>query len=355
MAPSTPSARATDLPVYLVRGDDPVLSGDAVRQLVSDLVGDDDPAFAVEDLAGDDYEVAAVVEAAQTPPFFGTRRVVIARSIGRFSAQDLAPLISYLADPLPTSAVVLVGGGGQIARGLLDAVKKAGHVVDAGAPSTGKARQSWLTGQLKAAPVKLDARATDLLASHLGEDVGRLPALLELLAAAYGEGAQVGEDDIGPFLGEAGGVAPWELTDAIDRGDTAAALENLHRLLGNGRHPLVVLASLHNHYTRILRLEGSGAADEKAAAEMLGITGSTFPARKALSQARRMGHDAVARAITLLADADLALKGAIEWPDGLVLEVLVARLSRLGPRTSGTRSGSSTGASRSRSRSPRGS
>jgi DNA polymerase-3 subunit delta len=328
-----------------------------VRQLVGELVGDDDPAFAVEDLAGDDYEVAAIVEAAQTPPFFGDRRVVVARTVGRFSAQDTAPLVSYLADPLPTTALVLVGGGGQIARGLLDAVKKAGHVVDAGAPSGGKARQSWLAGQLKAAPVSLDPAASALLTAHLGEDVGRLPALLELLTAAHGEGSKVGEEELLPFLGEAGGVAPWDLTDAIDRGDTVAALENLHRLLANGRHSLVILASLHNHYTRILRLEGSGAADEKAAAEMLGLTGSTFPARKALSQARRLGHDAVARAISLLAEADLALKGAIEWPDGLVLEVLVARLSRLGPRgaprSSGTRSGSSPGASRSRSRSPR--
>jgi DNA polymerase-3 subunit delta len=351
------TATRTDLPAYLVRGDDPVLTGDAVRQLVADLVGDDDPAFAVEDLSGDDYEVAAVVEAAQTPPFFGSRRVVVARSIGRFSAQDVAPLLAYLGDPLPTTALVLVGGGGQIARGLLDAVKKAGHVVDAGAPSGGKARQSWLAGQLKAAPVNLDGAATALLTTHLGEDIGRLPALLELLTAAYGEGGRVSEDELVPFLGAAGGVAPWDLTDAIDRGDTGAALENLHRLLGNGRHPLVILASLHNHYTRILRLEGSGAADEKAAAEMLGIgSGSTFPARKALSQARRLGHDATARAISLLADADLALKGAIEWPEGLVLEVLVARLSRLGgPTRSGTRSGSSAAASRSRSRSPRGS
>ena len=351
-------AISTDLPVYLVRGDDPVLTGDAVRQLVADLVGDDDPAFAVEELAGDDYDVAAVAEAAQTPPFFGSRRVVVARSVGRFSAQDAAPLVAYLADPLPTTALVLVGGGGQIARGLLDAVKKTGHVVDAGAPSGGKARQSWITAQLKAAPVTLDAAGAELVATHLGEDLGRLPRLLELLTAAYGEGARLGEPEVAPFLGEAGGVAPWDLTDAIDRGDTVAALENLHRLLGAGRHPLVILASLHNHYARILRLEGSGAADEKAAAEMLGITGSTFPARKALSQARRLGHDAVARAIALLADADLALKGAIEWPEGLVLEVLVARLSRLAGRrttTTGTRSGSSTGASRSPRRSPRGS
>jgi DNA polymerase-3 subunit delta len=283
---------------------------------------------------------------------------VVARSVGRFSAQDVAPLVDYLSDPLPTNALVLVGGGGQIARGLLDAVKKTGHVVDAGAPSGGKGRQSWFAAQLKAAPVDLDAGAAALLTTHLGEDVGRLPALLELLTAAYGDGGKVSEQELRPFLGEAGGVAPWDLTDAIDRGDTVAALENLHRLLGSGRHPLVILASLHNHYTRILRLEGSGAADEKAAAEMLGITGgSTFPARKALSQARRLGHEPVARAVTLLADADLALKGAIEWPDGLVLEVLVARLSRLGPRaaprSSGTRSGSSAAASRSRGRSPR--
>src|SRR5438270_198908 len=203
----------------------------------------------------------------------------------------------------------------------------------------------------------LAADAAAALADHLGEDMGRLSSLLEMLAAAYGEGTKVDAEQLRPFLGEAGGVAPWELTDAIDRGETAAALENLHRLLGAGRHPLVILASLHNHYTRILRLEGAGAADEKAAAAMLGITGSTFPARKALSQARRLGHDAVARAVTLLADADLALKGSIEWPEALVLEVLVARLSRPGGRPAtktGTRAGSSTGVSRSPRRSPRG-
>jgi len=331
-----PTKTPTNLPVYLVKGDDPTLTADAVRSLVTDLVGDDDPAFAVEDLSGDDYEVAAIVEAAQTPPFFGGRRVVVARGIGRFSAQDVASLVGYLADPLDTSAVVLVGGGGQTARGLLDAVKKSGHVVDAGTPS-GKGRQSWIASQIKSSPVNLDAEATALLVEHLGEDVGRLPGLLELLTAAYGDGARVSVDDLEPFMGDAGGVAPWDLTDAIDRGDTSLALENLHRLLGAGRHSLVVLASLHNHYARILRLDGAHAADEKAAAEMLGLTGSTFPARKALSQVRKIGHDGITRAITLLADADLALKGAVEWPDPLVLEVLVARLSRLGPRAGARR------------------
>ena len=325
------------LPAYLVKGDDPVVTGDAVRALVRELVGDGDTALAVEELVGEDYDVAAIVEAAQTPPFLDDRRVVVARDIGRFSTQDVAPLVTYLHDPLSTTALVLVAGGGQMSKSLLDAVKKVGHVVDAGVPG-GKTRQNWLTSRLRAAPVELDADAASLVAAHLGEDVGRLGNLLEILVAAHGEGARLGPDDVAPFLGEAGGVAPWELTDAIDRGDTAAALEHLHRQLGGGgRHPLVVMASLHNHYARMLRLEGAELADEKAAAAALGLTGSTFPAKKALSQVRRIGHEGVTRAIVLLSDADLALKGTIEWPPELVLEVLVARLSRLTPRARAAR------------------
>ena len=63
----------------------------------------------------------------------------------------------------------------------------------------------------------------------------------------------------------------------------------------------------------------------------MGLTGSTYPAKKALLQARRLGSDGIGRAVTLLADADVALKGAVEWPSDMVLEVLVARLSRLAP------------------------
>ena len=51
-----------------------------------------------------------------------------------------------------------------------------------------------------------------------------------------------------------------------------------------------------------------------------------------LTQTKRLGSDKIATAIGLLADADLALRGAIAWPPDLVMEVLVARLARLGRR-----------------------
>jgi DNA polymerase-3 subunit delta len=93
---------------------------------------------------------------------------------------------------------------------------------------------------------------------------------------------------------------------------------------------MVVLASLHNHVQRMLALDGAEVRTDKDAAALLGMRGSTYPAKKALDQARRLGSAKVGQAVGLLAAADVDLRGARDWPDELVLEVLVARLANLG-------------------------
>jgi DNA polymerase-3 subunit delta len=166
-----------------------------------------------------------------------------------------------------------------------------------------------------------------------------------MLASVYGEGVKLSADDVLPYLGVEGSVRPFDLTDAIDRGDVPGALDNLHRLLdGGGWHPLQVMATLGNHYGRMLALDGSGAGDERAAAELLGMKGSTYPARKALDGARKLGTDRLREFTALLAQADLDLRGAKAWPPELVVEVLVARLA--GRTPSGRRSGAGAGRGR---------
>ena len=72
---------------------------------------------------------------------------------------------------------------------------------------------------------------------------------------------------------------------------------------------------------------------EKDAAVALGVRGSTFPARKAMEQGRRLGHDKLAQAVALLARADRDLRGERAYPrevaDELVMELLIARLTNL--------------------------
>ncbi|MDQ1403599.1 MAG: polymerase subunit delta [Actinomycetota bacterium] len=337
----------TELPVvpaYLIKGDDPSLAADAVREVVGFAVGDDDPNLAVEDLGADgENGPSAAVEACLTPSMLAARRVVVLRDVGRFRTDEVEPLLAYLGEPSADAVIVLVAGGGQTPPKLLNAVKKVGHVVDASVPSSAKARTSWLVDKLKDAPVTLDAAAGKLIGDHLGEDVGRLSSLLDALATTYGPDAKVGTAEVEPFLGEAGGVAPWDLTDAIDRGETEAALILLHRMTGAGeRHPLVIMATLHRHFQAMLRLDGSGVSSESQAASMLGM--APYPAKKALTQARRLGSDGIGQAIVLLAQCDLDLRGASESPDDLILEVLVARLCRLA--RAGSRPSARSGARR---------
>ncbi len=319
-------------PVVLVRGDDPSLRSADVRHVIHIAAGGEDLSLGLDDFAADDYSLGAVVDAAQTPPMFTTKRVVVAREIGRFVADDIEPMLNYLSGPCPTTTLILVAGGGQINRKLLEAVKKVGDLRETGVP-TGKARQAWLAEHLAAGPVRLDARATNRLAEHLGDDLSRIDGILNVLSAVHGVGSRIGADELEPFLGAAGSGAPWDLTDAIDRGDISTALSQLARNLGAGeRHPLQVMSSLQVHFGRMLRLDGSGVRDENQAAAALGMTGSTFPAKKALNQARKLGSENIRRAITLLAAADMDLRGVRDLPGETVMELLVARLARLGVR-----------------------
>ncbi len=318
-----------DRVAWLVDGDDPTLVSEAVRGLVGELVGDAERSLALEDFSGDDLELASVADACQTAPLLADRRVVVVRDVGRYSTEELAPLLSYLESPVPTTSLVLAAGGGRLSPKLLAAVRAHGHVRST---AVGRDTRAWVHERLARSRLRVDAEAERRIEAHLGSDLSRLPGVVELLRSAYGESARLGVEEVTPYLGEAGGVAPWDLTDAVDAGATARALEALHRLLGAGeRHPLVVLAVLHRHFTAMLRVDSPAVTNEAAAAAALCIPEgrSTFPAKKALGSLRRYRSAGVARAVGLLADAELDLKGATDLSGEGVLEVLVARLCYL--------------------------
>lgn len=334
-------------PVHLVKGGDAVLLSEGVASLVKELVGDGDRSLMVEELtvdqhAGPDdkgYDIAALVDASQTPPFLTERRVVVVRHAGVFSTKEsVAPLVAYLEDPLPTTSLVLVWERDprpqrqtklpNIPKSLSDAVVGAGGVIVDTSPGSGKAQAAWIDERLADSHLRFDPAARRLIADHVGSEPSRVAGLLATLEGVYPEGAAVDRAAVEPFLGEAGDVAPWDLTDAIDAGDVPKALAILHRMLGGGsRHPLQVMATLTNHYLRMIRLDDPSIVGDKAAADVLGIKGSTFPAKKALTGARRLGTRQLAEFGSLLAQADLDLHGAKAWPPELVVEVLVARLA----------------------------
>jgi DNA polymerase III subunit delta len=316
-------------PVYLVKGDDAALVAQAVRGLLDEVVGDGDHALIVEEIGGgvgEELSVGTVVDACLTPPFLVERRVIVVREAGRLLTADVPRLVEVVLDPLPSTVLILVGGGGTIPAPLVKAVTASGKVIDVTTSKAGD-RKAWLHDHLRAAPVKLEPRAADLLAGHVGEDLGRVEGLLGALSAAYGQGARVTADDLAPYLGEAGNVPRYELTGAIDKGEPGEALTVLHRMLeAGGLAPIQVLATLHLHFTNMLLLDGDDVSTDRDAATVLGT--APFVAKRALEQSRRLGSTKIAEAINLIAAADLDVRGASGMAADIVIEILVARLAR---------------------------
>jgi DNA polymerase-3 subunit delta len=171
----------------------------------------------------------------------------------------------------------------------------------------------------------------------LGEDQARLPGLIDTLVSAYGTSKKLTKQDVSVFLGDAGSVKPWDLTDAIDAGDSPIALEMLSRMVRSGDfHPLQVMAILHTHYVKLMRLDGP---EIHSPADVLTLIGgkSEFQGKKYLTQYRRIGSSGISQAVQLLARADVDLRGGKDLGEELTMEILVARLSRLVSSTKSSR------------------
>jgi DNA polymerase-3 subunit delta len=347
--------------ITLVQGADPSLRDREVQRLIAELLGGEDRSFALDDhtlasrrRAGDAAEsveddddghasegstelpaFAALTTALQSPPFMTAARVVVVREIGNATTEQAQWLAAWIADPLEGVHLVLVGGGGRIPSALDKASKAHAQVVGPAADQTADVLQN----ELRDAHLKLAPDASKRVVAHFGDDAGRVPELVELLHATYGDGSTLALDDVEQYLGELGTAGRFDLTNAIDRGDVGAALEALHRMLGSTSavqakplHPMQIMASLGFQYQRLLRLDDPSIVTKEHAASALGMK-SAGGARFPLEAARRLGSDGLRDAVRLLARAELDLRGASGLDEHTEMDVLVARLAALSRRS----------------------
>ena len=291
------------IPVTCCKGDDEVVLRDAVRLLVDDLVGDED-----RSLDGRGGRRRRADRRRRPAPRARRRRpdaAVPHRASGWCSAGSprSASAASWssrssttCATRCPSTLLVLEWRAGKVPKALLEAVTQVGGAqVDT---SPGRKVGEWVAEHLAEAGLKVDTRGPRP-ARHVGRRRAEPAARASSTCCAPPTGPARRSPPPRSSRSSATtaacrrGTSPTPSTGAT--GPTA--LELLQRMIGQGeRHPFQVLSTLHSHFARMLRLDGADVAGEKEAAELLGMKGSTFPAKKALGQARRLGHERIVRA-----------------------------------------------------------
>ncbi len=285
---------------------------------------------------GSEPILASVLEALNTPGLLAERRVVVVRDAQLLLADEVAALAQWMQSGATDADLLLAVVGAKSHK----LVKAAATVVDVNVGSRLDDRAEFVASTLASYGVGLARDDARRVAEVVGDDVARVDALARTLRSIYGE-RSVRYVDLEPYLGDAGDLPEWDLTDAIDAGDATKALEVARRMLDSrSRVGLQIVNLLQRYYLRLARLEGSGARTPEDAASLLGI--KAYPAGKALRSATRLGGARLGAALSLIARADEDLKGGVDYgrdpesdadvTDATVIEVLVARLARMGRR-----------------------
>lgn len=326
---------------FVVVGTDATMVGDALRTVIARALGELDPSlalqdFTVKDVASSSGETVAsrILEALNTPAFLVERRVVVVRDAQLLVADEVASLLAWMANPAPAT-VLVVGVVGAKSNKL---VKAGASVIDVNVGSRSQDRIAFVESKLAERRVTIDKNTAQRIAEQVGDDVARVDSLARTLQSIYGS-APLTFAHVEPYLGDAGDVPEWDLTDAIDAGDATKAIKVARRMLDSkGRAALQIVNMLQRHYLRMVRLEGSGVRNEDEAAALLGI--NRYPAGKAFRVSQRLGASRLAASVHMIANADVDLKGGVSYggknldtdldvTELTVIEVLVARLAKM--------------------------
>ena len=237
----------------------------------------------------------AVVDAAQTPPFLTDRRVVVAprrRPLQRRRPRPARRLPGRSAADDRAGPRRWRRAGSQVVDRRHEGRRRHGAQHDAADSGQGPPGLDRRARHRRAASSCPARRPTPSPSASARTSVGST-ASSQTLAATYGGSHQLGPADVEPFLGEGGGVPPWELTDAIDSGDDGAGARPARPHERARRAPP---AAADGDAPRPLRPAGPPRRRrrhvEAEAAAVLGIKPG-FPAKKALNQYRKLGGGGV--------------------------------------------------------------
>jgi DNA polymerase-3 subunit delta len=250
-------------PVYVLTGPDDREKSD-LAALFADLVEPELRAFNVERFYGSDKTTGeSVVEAVNTLPMLGDRRVVVviqaekllaSRKRGSDGDEDeggsLEPLIEYLGRPEPRTTLVFVlpppepGGDSRKGHALLPlpgntritkALAKVATIVPCGEFASGSDVVRFIVGRAQEAGLKIEPAAAKRLVELAGSDPARIRADLErVLTFAAGEGTVTFEHVEEAVVAHETSIDDWAIVRAIEQGNPAVALREARMRLEAG-------------------------------------------------------------------------------------------------------------------------
>jgi DNA polymerase III delta subunit len=260
-------------------------------------------------------EVGAIIPALQSFSLFGDQQVVELidpQNLLKAEAEAIAGLLANMDAEL---VLLIVMAKGKAPAVLDKALMAAGAVKEDFRQVRQRDAAGWLTSEARRRRIGMPAEVRDELFKVFGTDLAAISSALDQL-----DGTEVTLEAVKGRFKNRPDLAPWDLTDAMDRGDVAGSLRLLSDYLIHS-HPLQLVGFLE----RDLRRKSLALSADSVAqfAEWEGARPDNFAIKNTYTKARTLSHENLAKALSTLEKVDGALKHAPEATHLVLLERLV--------------------------------
>ncbi len=313
-------AEAALLPAYLIVGADEVKRDTAIARLKARLEASGMADFNLDERDMQrDQEPDDVLSSLNTFPMGSDFRLVILKGCDKLAKPMSEMLVTYLADPAPTTVCLVVATSLAKSTRLYKAVQKVGPkaVIDCASKKrweVPKQVQSMVRRYGKA----ISSSAAEELVSRVGENTRMLDNELRRLSQMV-DAPEIGRDDVERLVVRTAEVKPWDFLDAMSARDLPRTLELLRLLPPRSEirtYSLICSRLRELMYAKALDARGQG----RDLAAHLGV--QTWQVKNHLGWARRFSSDELVDDLRRAVEVESALKGSRDSETALAAWVI---------------------------------
>lgn len=260
-------------PVYLLHGEEGYYL-DRLLEAFEAAVPDDEKAFNLYTLYACDTNAAAVADICRRIPVLADHQTVIVKEMQAERADSFARLKSYLADPVPTTTLVICFRG-EKAKGkeLLAALNKAGAVVFESPKTTDYNAPAVIGSYIRSKGLGAEPKALEMIRDFVGTDLTRIFGEVDKLVQMLPSGATVTPEVVERNIGISREFNSFELVDAIAVRDAAKCFRIAAYFRANPKNAKLVMvsATIFNFFADLLTAHYAPDRNPDALATLLGI------------------------------------------------------------------------------------
>ena len=307
-------------PLYYVSGSESLLAEEAVALVIAAAIPATMRDFNLDVFSGDDEASRQFLAQAQSFPFMAERRVVVVRRIEKmnFDLRAENAFLEYLANPVPSTILVLVGKLDRRKK-LTQAIEKQACTVDVEALPD-HALPGWVRDRFRERGVQTTEAACAQLVQLVGSGLLDLRNEVDKVVARFGDQKSIGEKEIVDTVGTYRQEEIWAVSRAFRQDNMAGFLAALSRVLDVEDEPIRVAAVLANRVTSLLRIkliQAQGARSTHEVARRARI--APFLLEEQMNQARTFSSRQLGLWLRNLQSADVQMK-SVRLPQRYVLE-----------------------------------